>query len=97
MLTDMATCILRYDGFSLLKANDEGEVELDAIRDMLTRVGVAPLDDSLLEELEAWMAEADRDGSNALSFFEYVRVEARVEARLSAASAGLVQEDAAAT
>ena len=54
----------------------EGEVELGAIRNMLASVGV-PIED---DKLTAWMAEADRDGSNALSFFEYVRVDTQLSA-----------------
>jgi len=65
-----------YDGFSLLEPNAEGEVELGAIRNMLASVGV-PIED---DKLTAWMAEADRDGSNALSFFEYVRVDTQLSA-----------------
>jgi len=39
------------------------------------RAGVAPIED---EELEAWMAGADLDGTNTLSFFEYVRMDTRL-------------------
>lgn len=73
-----------YDGFALLSANDDGEVELSAIRNLLSSVGVLPAAEE--ETLTAWMAEADRDGSNALSFFEYVRVDTRAsQQRMSAA------------
>ena len=66
-----------YDGFSMLDANDDGEVSLAEIRKMLTRVGAAPVKD---EELKVWMAKADGDGSNTLSFFEYVRVDTQLSA-----------------
>lgn len=79
-LTRTQICRL-YDGFAMLEANDDGEVELSAIRNMLVRVGEASTeDDKLNEELETWMAEADGDGSNTLDFFEYVRVDARLSA-----------------
>jgi Ca2+-binding EF-hand superfamily protein/voltage-gated potassium channel Kch len=69
-----------YAGFATLNMNDDGEVELDAIRNMLQRVSVTPIDD---QALEAWMAEADEDGNSSLSFFEYVRVDAESRQRLS--------------
>ena len=68
-----------YDGFVLLESNEDGEVELTSIRDMLSSVGVASVDND--ETVAAWMAEADQDGSNALSFFEYVRVDSQRPAR----------------
>ena len=71
-----------YDGFATLNRNDDGEVDLGAIRDMLVRVSVTPIDDDALKE---WMAEADSDGNASISFFEYVRV----DTRLAAKSAGL--------
>jgi len=72
-----------YEGFGALEANDEGEVELSAIRQMLVSMSVAPIDEEALGE---WMASADSDGNSCLSFFEYVRVETRI---FSDESAGL--------
>ena len=67
-----------YDGFATLEANEDDEVELGAIRDMLARVGgVAPIDE---DALKAWMEEADSDGNSSLSFFEYVRIDAKLSA-----------------
>ena len=57
-----------YKGFARLEANESGEVELKTIRDMLVTMSITPIDD---EALEAWMAEADSDGSSSLSFFQH--------------------------
>jgi len=79
-----------YDGWALLEANDDGEVELGAVRAMLEGSAadlLTPIeDDTLDDELERWMADADGDGSNTLSFFEYVRVDARLSATSGTAS-----------
>ena len=72
-----------YDGFETLEANADGEVELDAIRDMLMRVSLTQIDD---EALRAWMVEADSDGNSSISFFEYVRVDTRLSAERGRAS-----------
>ena len=76
-----------YGAFAVFEANEEGEVGLEAIRGMLVRVGVGP---SAVEDeaLGAWMAEADRDGSNSISFFEYVRVETQFSANTAGAASG---------
>ena len=71
-----------YAAFALLESNEEGEVGLEAIRGMLMRVGVGPAVED--DALGKWMAEADRDGSNSLSFFEYVRVETQASANTGA-------------
>lgn len=63
-----------YEGYAVLEANAEGEVELETIRRTMASLPW-PIDE---DELEAWMAKADRDGSNSLSFFEYVRVETQL-------------------
>jgi len=68
-----------YEGFAEFDANDKGEVELQAIRQMLVRTSVTKLDE---EALGAWMAAADTDGSSSLSFFEFVRVSAQVDTAL---------------
>ena len=65
-----------YDAFTSLECNEDGEVGLDAIREMLMRVGVGPAVEE--EALAAWMAEVGRDGCSTLSFFEYVRVETQL-------------------
>ena len=66
-----------YEAFASLKPNADGEVKLSTIREMIMRVSATPIDDGALR---AWMAEADSDGSNSLSFFEYVRVDTRLSA-----------------
>jgi len=90
-LTYAQVCRL-YDGFATLKANDEGEVELSAIRDMLRRVSMTPIDD---EALNAWMVEADSDGNSSLSFEEYVRLDARVDAGIKAQAGAVANEKTA--
>ena len=81
-----------YDGFAMLEPNGEGEVELRAMRDTLARVGVGPSAD---DELDAWwVAQAGRDGSNTLSFFEYVRV-VQVDAQRSEKLAGVATREGA--
>ena len=66
-----------YSGFATLEANGNGDVTLDAVREMLMRVSVAPIDEAALL---MWMTEADTDGSNCLSFFEYVRIDTKAAA-----------------
>ena len=62
-----------YDGYTMLAPNANGEVEMSAVREMLTRAGKpGPI---MPPELERWMRQADLDGSNTLSFFEYVRAD----------------------
>ena len=78
-LTRTQVCEL-YAGFALLEKNAEGEVALGAMQDLLARVGQGAMVND--RALEAWMAEADRDGSNTLSFFEYVRMDARLSDQL---------------
>ena len=58
----------------LLIASDYApQVELSAVREMLARAGKpGPI---MPPELERWMRQADLDGSNTLSFFEYVRAD----------------------
>ena len=75
-----------YALFASLDANDDGDVGLDELRDMLLRTSVAPIDDEAEERLEAWMAEADADGSNTIDFFEYVRMDARLSATATRAA-----------
>jgi hypothetical protein len=62
-----------YDGYTMLAPNANGEVEMSAVREMLARAGKpGPI---MPPELERWMRQADLDGSNTLSFFEYVRAD----------------------
>ena len=74
-LLPLLLLLLEHAGAAVPQSNESGEVELDALCDMIVRLGVAAADD---DELRAWIAEADRDGNNTLSFFEYVRVEAEL-------------------
>ena len=83
-----------YDGFAILEPNEDGEVGLGAIREKLSRVSGAPIDEAALEQ---WMAEADSDGDRSLSFFEYVRVESVLYAAEGSAPAAVAVPPSSAT
>lgn len=55
-------------------SDETGALELVELRDLLMRSAeTGPIDD---EELEAWTADADLDGSGTIGFTEYVRIAA---------------------
>lgn len=66
-----------YSGFFALEANDDGEVELEDVRTVMLVRGMT-VDDA---ELQAWVAESRL---SRLSFFDYVRLDARLASKRAA-------------